>query len=112
MVEGSEGRQAGHFHGCEQGATGSRFHDSAVGPDREGGSMTGRYRITMLPLLDNGVARVWESEKRTAQRWHLFAETCRSLAADGLDYSVSFALTGDNPHILITASGKATVKRK
>lgn len=31
--------------------------------------MTGRYRITMLPLLDNGVARVWESEKRMAQRW-------------------------------------------
>ena len=74
--------------------------------------MTGRYRITMLPLLDNGVARVWESEKRTAQRWHLFAETCRSLAADGLDYSVSFALAGNDPHILITASGSATAKRK
>jgi hypothetical protein len=72
--------------------------------------MTGQYRITMLPLLENGTPRVWESEKRTAQRWHLFAETCRSLAADGLDYSVSFALMGNNPHILITASG--TAKRR
>jgi len=74
--------------------------------------MTGRYRINMLPLLDNGTPRAWEPEKRTAQRWHLFAETCRSLAADGLDYAVTFALTCDAPHILITASGKATVKRK
>lgn len=38
--------------------------------------MTGRYRITMLPLLANGMPRVWEAEKRTARRWHLFAETC------------------------------------
>lgn len=74
--------------------------------------MTGRYRITMLPLLDNGIPRVWESERRTARRWHVFAETCRSLAADGLDYSVSFALSGPDPHILITASGNATPKRK
>ena len=74
--------------------------------------MTGRYRISMLPLLDNGIPRVWESEKRTAKRWHLFAETCRSLMADGLDYSVSFVLTGNNPHILITASGKSTRKPK
>jgi hypothetical protein len=74
--------------------------------------MTGRYRITILPLLDNGIARVSESEKRAARRWHLFAETCRSLAADGLDYSVSFVLAGSDPHILITASGSATANRK
>jgi hypothetical protein len=74
--------------------------------------MTGRYRISMLPLLDNGIPRVYEPEKRTAQRWHLFAETCRSLAADGLDYTVSLALTGDDPHILITASGTISRKRK
>ena len=74
--------------------------------------MTGRYRITMLPLLANGLPRVWEPEKRTARRWHLFAETCRSLAADGLDYAVTFALAGDDPHILITASGDAVPKRK
>ena len=59
--------------------------------------MTGRYRISMLPLLDSGIPRVCEPEKRTAQRWHLFAETCRSLAADGLDYSVSIALTEAYP---------------
>ena len=74
--------------------------------------MTGRYRINMPPLLDNGVPRVWEPEKQTARRWHLFAEICRSLAADGLDYSVSLALTGTDPHILITAFGSATAKRK
>jgi hypothetical protein len=74
--------------------------------------MTGRYRISMLPLLGNGIPRVCEPEKRTAQRWHLFAETCRSLAADGLDYAVKFALTGDTPHILITASGGSKRKLK
>ncbi len=74
--------------------------------------MTGRYRISMLPLLENGMPRTWEPEKRTARRWHLFAETCRSLATDGLDYAVTFAHSGNDPHILITASGKATRKRK
>jgi hypothetical protein len=74
--------------------------------------MTGRYRIAMLPLLANGMPRVWEPEKRTVRRWHLFAETCRSLAADGLDYAVTFALAGDDPHILITASGDGVSKRK
>jgi hypothetical protein len=74
--------------------------------------MTGRYRINLPPLLDNGTPRVWEPEKRTAQRWHLFADTCRSLAKDGLDYSVTFVLTGDNSHILISAWGDATAKRK
>jgi hypothetical protein len=74
--------------------------------------MTGRYRICMLPLLDNGIPRSWEPEKRTAQRWRLFVQTCRSLAADGLDYAVVFALIGDNPHILITASGNRKRKPK
>jgi hypothetical protein len=74
--------------------------------------MNGQYRISMLALLDSGIPRVWESERRTAKRWHLFAETCRSLAADGLDYAVTFALTGATPHVLITAYGNATRKRK
>jgi hypothetical protein len=74
--------------------------------------MTGKYRISMAPLLANGMPRVWESERRMAKRWHLFVETCRSLAADGLDYAVTFALTGSDPHILITASGTAMPKRK
>jgi hypothetical protein len=66
----------------------------------------------MLPLLDNGIARVWESEKRTTQRWHLFTETCRSLHQDGLSYSVQFNLTGHDPHVLITASGKAKPRKQ
>jgi hypothetical protein len=74
--------------------------------------MTGRYKITMPPLLANGIPRIREPEKRTAQRWHLFIQTCRSLAADGLEYAVTFALNGDSPHILITAWGDATPKRK
>jgi hypothetical protein len=48
----------------------------------------------MVPLLDNGIPRVWEPEKRTAQRWHLFTDTW------------------DDPHSLITASGNSTRKRK
>jgi hypothetical protein len=74
--------------------------------------MTGRYRIEMLPLLDNGIARVWESEKRNARRWRLFAETCRSLHRDGLGYSVQLNLPGLNPHVLITASGTATPRKR
>lgn len=74
--------------------------------------MTGRYRISTLPLLRDGIPRTWESDRRTARRWHVFAETCRSLAADGLDYAVTLMLTGTDPHILITASGKATRKRR
>lgn len=74
--------------------------------------MTGRYKISMPPLLAGGISRAWEPEKRTAQRWHLFAQTCRSLAADGLDYAVLFALAGNDPHILITASGNAAARRK
>lgn len=74
--------------------------------------MTGRYRISMVPLLDNGIPRASETDKRTARRWHVFAETCRLLAADGLDYAVTLALDGPDPHILITASGKTTRKPK
>jgi hypothetical protein len=67
--------------------------------------MTGRYRITFAPV---GYDRV--GERLTRKRWSIFVHTCESLAADGLDYAVTFALTGDDPHILITASG--TVRRK
>jgi hypothetical protein len=74
--------------------------------------MNGRYKITLPPLLGNGLPRRWETEKRTAKPWHLFVETCRSLAADGLEYAVVFAITGDNPHLLITAWGDAVPKRK
>jgi hypothetical protein len=67
--------------------------------------MTGRYKIQFNSW------RVFEPEKRTARRWSLFVNTCRLLARDGLDYGVTFALNGDDPHILIRASGKVTRKR-
>jgi hypothetical protein len=66
--------------------------------------MTGRYKITL------NSSRTWEPEKRTARRWSLFVNICRLLVNDGLDYKVTLALDGDDPHILITASGK--VRRK
>lgn len=46
------------------------------------------------------------------KRWSIFLKTCQSLTADGLNYSVLFNLTGDQPHIVITASGQTTRKRK
>jgi hypothetical protein len=71
----------------------------------------GRYLISMPQVLGNGVPRSWESERRTAKRWHLFAETCRSLHRDGLPYTVDFNLTAANPHILIIAEGTAKPRR-
>lgn len=68
--------------------------------------MTGRYKI----LLNSW--RMWEPEKRTARRWSLFVNTCRLLARDGLDYRVTLALDGEDPHILINASGKVTPARR
>jgi hypothetical protein len=62
--------------------------------------MTGRYKI----ILNSW--RVWETEACTAKRWSLFVKTCLLLDRDGLSYEVTFALEGDNPHILILASGQ------
>ncbi len=67
--------------------------------------MTGRYKI----ILNSW--RTWEPEKRTAKRWSLFVNTCRLLANDGLNYEVTFSLEGDNPHILIVASGQVRRRR-
>ena len=67
--------------------------------------MTGRYKIILNSL------RTWEPEKRTAKRWSLFVNTCRLLANDGLNYEVTFSLEGDNPHILIVASGQVRRRR-
>jgi hypothetical protein len=69
--------------------------------------MNGRYRIK-LANTGSGIL----AERITRKRWSVFVRTCESLASDGLTYSVSFTLAGDDPHILITASGQATVKRK
>ena len=68
--------------------------------------MMGRYKI----LLNSW--RTWEPEKRTARRWSLFVNTCRLLARDGLDYHVTLALDGDDPHVLINASGTVTRLRR
>jgi hypothetical protein len=69
--------------------------------------MTGRYRISLAE--SQGVGR---PERLTRKRWSTFVHTCEALAAEGLVYFVTFALTGDDPHILITASGTPRAKRK
>jgi hypothetical protein len=68
--------------------------------------MNGRYRISMPSVLESGARcrALLNRRTQTAHRWHLIVQTCRSLAADGLDYAVSFVLTGEAPNILITAS--------
>ncbi len=66
--------------------------------------MTGRYLI-YTPLECQ--PRVFYEGRRFLRNWHVFVETCRSLHRDGLDYSVEFNLTGANPHVQITAHGKA-----
>ena len=72
--------------------------------------MTGRYRIHLSgPLESDHPAtepRIWR------KRWSVFVRTCESLAADGLQYSVRFVLSGDDPHILINASGTPTRIRR
>jgi hypothetical protein len=67
--------------------------------------MTGRYLI-YTPASSG------PNEKRFDAAWRRFAETCRSLNRDGLDYSVQLNLTGANPHVLITASGTAKPRKQ
>lgn len=67
--------------------------------------MTGRY------LIYTPVESV-RDEKRFDTAWRKFAEVCRSLHRDGLDYSVQFHLTATNPHVLITAGGTAKPRKR
>ena len=67
--------------------------------------MTGRYLI-YTPVES---AR---DEKRFDTAWRKFAEVCRSLNRDGLDYNVQLNLTHLKPHVLITASGTAKPRRQ
>jgi hypothetical protein len=67
--------------------------------------MTGRYLI-LTPVES---AR---DERRFDKAWRKFAELCRSLHRDGLTYDVQLNLAGDNPHVLITASGTAEPRRQ
>ncbi len=67
--------------------------------------MTGRYLIyTPVNSLPN--------EKRFDTAWRKFAEICRSLNRDGLDYNVQLKLTDSRPHVVITASGTAKPRRQ
>lgn len=66
--------------------------------------MTGRY------LIYTPVESV-RDEKRFDTAWRRFAEVCRSLNRDGLDYSVQLNLMDLHPHVLITAAGKAKPRK-
>jgi hypothetical protein len=66
--------------------------------------MTGRYLI-------HTPADSTRDEKRFDKAWRRFATICRSLHRDGLTYDVQLNLTGENPHVLITACGTAKPRR-
>jgi hypothetical protein len=67
--------------------------------------VTGRYLI-YTPVES---AR---DEKRFDAAWRRFAELCRSLHRDGLSYCVQVNLTDPRPHVLITATGTATPRKR
>jgi hypothetical protein len=67
--------------------------------------MTGRY------LIYTPVQSI-RDEKRFDTAWRKFADICRSLHRDGLDYSVQFNLTDARPNVKITACGTAKPPRK
>ena len=72
--------------------------------------MTGRYLI-YTPL--ESLPRDWRKPNRRFEtNWHKFVALCHSLNRDGLGYEVQFNLTGDNPHVLVTASGTAKPRRQ
>ena len=66
--------------------------------------MTGRYLI-FTPVQSA------PDEKRFDAAWRRFAEVCRSLHRDGLDYSVTLNLGNARPHVLVMASGKAKPRK-
>jgi hypothetical protein len=67
--------------------------------------MTGRYLI-YTPVQSA------PDERRFDATWRRFAEICRYLNRDGLDYSVQLNLSHVKPHVLVTASGKAKPRRQ
>jgi hypothetical protein len=67
--------------------------------------MTGRYLI-YTPVES---AR---DEKGFDAAWRRFAELCRSLHRDGLNYDVQLKLMDTRPHVLITASGTAQRRKR
>jgi hypothetical protein len=68
--------------------------------------MKGRYLI-LTPVQS------LPDEKRFDAAWRRFARICRSLNADGLNYSVQFNLAdATRPHVLITACGTVTPRKR
>src|SRR4051794_17664538 len=70
--------------------------------------MTGRY---MVPFPDLKWFSSNPREQQHVKNWSRFVAVCRSLNRDGLSYEVQFNITGDNPHVLVTASGTAKLHR-
>jgi hypothetical protein len=77
--------------------------------------MTGRYYLNVprYPARNVSFERSWQTraiegnyERDTKACWHRFHVLCASLHEDGLNYDVQFNLNGENPHVLITASGR------
>jgi len=66
--------------------------------------MTGRYLI--YTPVDSA-----RNERHFDKAWRRFANICRLLHRDGLGYDVQLNLAGDNPHVLITASGTAKPRK-
>ncbi|MEO8597322.1 MAG: hypothetical protein ABI759_28645 [Candidatus Solibacter sp.] len=62
--------------------------------------MKGRYLIA-IPVESR------RDEKRFDSAWGRFADLCRSLNRDGLQYEVEMNLAGTRPHVVITARGTA-----
>lgn len=65
--------------------------------------MKGTYKIPI------GSSKGYYNRYKPAPGWSAFTAVCRSLAADGLEYSIKIVID-TNPHILIVASG--TAKRR
>ena len=66
--------------------------------------MNGRYLI-YTPVDST------PDERRFDKAWRRFAEICRSLHRDGLNYCVKLNLADTRPHMLVTASGKAIPRK-
>jgi hypothetical protein len=66
--------------------------------------MTGRY--VLYVFVDS-----LPDERRFDAGWRRFAEICRSLHRDGLNYDVQLRLDDAKPHVLITASGTAVPRK-
>ena len=67
--------------------------------------MTGRYLIY-------SPRESWIDVRLFDAAWHKFVALCRSLDADGLGYDVQFNLACQQPHMLITASGRAKPRKR